>query len=203
MKDLRDGTPLWYYPEKLPKGVRKAQLMPKEPDVFNKIVDKIQKVRLRGYIAGLNDGASIISLTNFFAVPKGENDIRMVYDLTASELNDALWAPSFWLPTVHNILNCAMASSWYGDVDAGEMFLNFPLDIRLRKYCGVDLSWLDDDGNRLWECWHRMAMGMKPSPWVTIRLLGWMMEIVIGDRKESGNPFRWDELRLNLPGSAT
>ena len=52
----------------------------------------------------------------------------------------------------------------------------------------------------MWECWHRMAMGMRPSPWVTIRLLMWMMEVVVGDRKETSNPFRWDCIRLNLPG---
>ena len=57
-----------------------------------------------------------------------------------------------------------------------------------------------EDGGTLWECWNRMAMGMCPSPWVTIRLLMWMMEIVVGYTKELSNPFRWDYLVLNLPG---
>ena len=52
----------------------------------------------------------------------------------------------------------------------------------------------------LWECWNKMAMGMRPSPWVTIRLLMWMMEIVVGDPKDVRNPFRWDKVVLNLPG---
>ena len=101
-----------------------------------------------------------------------------------------------------NIVDCAVHTSWFGDVDAGEMFLNFPLDIRMRKYCGVDISWSSEDGSKLWACWHRMAMGMRPSPWVTIRLLMWMMEVVVGDRKAVTNPFRWDSVKLNLPGSS-
>ena len=81
------------------------------------------------------------------------------------------------------------------------MFLNFPLDKRIRKYCGIDLSWMKEDGSTLWECWNRMAMEMRPSPWVTIRLLMWMMEIVIGDPRSVTNPFRWDRVVLNLPGN--
>ena len=58
-----------------------------------------------------------------------------------------------------------------------------------------------DEGQKVtWESWHRMTMGMKPSPWVTCRLIGWMLEFVIGDNKEEGNPFRWDSVILNLPG---
>ena len=95
--------------------------MPKEKDLVEKMLEKITKVRKRGYI-GPN---WVRSLTNFFPVLKGDDDIRLVYDLTASGLNDALWVPNFWMPAVHNVLDCATHSSWFGDVDAGEMFLNF------------------------------------------------------------------------------
>ena len=174
--------------------------MPQDNGVFELMLEKFVKVRGRNYIS---KWGTISNLSHFFPVPKGENDIRMVYDLTESRLNDALCAPRFWMPTMLNVIDCATHSSWYGDVDAGEMFLNFPLDIRMRKYCGIDLPWMNEDVSTLWECWHRMAMGMRPSPWVTFRLLMWMMEIVVGDRKEINNPFRWDEVRLNLPGSGS
>ena len=36
---------------------------------------------------------------------------------------------------------------------------------------------------------------------VTIGLLMWMMEVVVGDRTEVSNTFRWDSVKLNLPGS--
>ena len=36
----------------------------------------------------------------FFHVPKGERDIRMVYDGSKSGLNASLYAPWFALPTI-------------------------------------------------------------------------------------------------------
>ena len=200
-KDLRDGTPLWFHENLLPRNTSKRQRLPTEKGMFEKMVTKIIKVRDRGYIGKLLLGP-IKSLTHYFAVPKGDEDIRMVYDMTASGLNNALWAPSFWMPTAMNVIDCSTSGTWFGDVDAGEMFLNFPLDRRIRKYCGIDLSWMAEDGGVLWECWNRMAMGMCPSPWVTIRLLMWMMEIVIGNPKDPSNPFRWDRVILNLPGDS-
>ena len=122
--DLRDGTPLWFHPELLPKSTSKRQRLPKDMCVLRQMVEKLVKVRDRGYIGKLLLGP-IKSLTHYFAVPKGENDIRMVYDMTASGLNNALWAPRFWMPTVTNIIDCSTCTTWFGDVDAGEMFLNF------------------------------------------------------------------------------
>ena len=169
-RDLRDGTPLRFHEDRLPKNSIKRQRLPKDEGIFKSMIDKLVKVRDGGYIGKLLHG-SIRSLTHYFAVPKGDKDIRMVYDMTASGLNKALWAPKFWMPTATNIVDCSTDDTWFGDVDAGEMFLNFPLDRRIRKYCGIDLSWMSEDGGTLWECWNRMAMGMRPSPWVTIRLL--------------------------------
>ena len=80
------------------------------------------------------------------------------------------------------------------------MFLNFPLDLAIIPYCGVDLSWMEDGKRTTWESWHIMTMGMKPPPWVTCRLIGWMLEFVGEDNKEKNNPFRWDKVILNLPG---
>ena len=43
---------------------------------------------------------SIKSLIKYFAVPKGKDDMRLVYDATANKLNECVWVPSFWLPTI-------------------------------------------------------------------------------------------------------
>ena len=159
--DLRDGTRLWVFEEKLPSNT-KRQRMPRDPVVLELMMEKITKVKNRNYIG---KWGNVVNLSNYFPVPKGENDIRLVYDLSASGLNDALWAPRFWMPTMLNVVDCATHTSWFGDVDVGEMFLNFLLDVKMRKYCGVDISWmLAEEGTQLWECWHRMAMGMRPSP---------------------------------------
>ena len=156
-KDIRDGSTLFVIKDKLPR-FHKSQQLPAD-----KVVEKIQKVRLRGYIAA----GLVISLTSFFQVPKGEDDIRMVYDATACGLNDALWAPGFWMPTIINMLDCATSDSWFGDVDAAEMFLNYLLNVDVRPYAGMDVTWLHEDGRvgLHWERWTRMA------PWECLRRL--------------------------------
>ena len=82
--------------------------------------------------------------------------------------NAALWCPKFFLPTIDSILRNASKDTWFGDLDLGEMFLNFWLDEQLRPYAGVDVKLLgerkvDKDGNdifvfsplekTLWERW--------------------------------------------------
>jgi hypothetical protein len=123
--------------------------------------------------------------------------------LSASGLNDVLWVPGFWLPSVYNVMDSCTHASLFGDVDIGEMFLNFPLDLRIRAYCGVDLTWIKDSDQTVWECWQRMAMVfLRSSPWVTTRLVAWMVEFVVGDKACPHNSFRWDRVILNLPGDS-
>ena len=61
----------------------------------------------------------------FFSVPKGLNDIRMVYDASKSGLNAVLYAPWFALATVDTSLRSMDRGYWSADNDFGEMFLNF------------------------------------------------------------------------------
>ena len=93
-------------------------------------------MRTQGYI----NAGGVKSITGFFDVPKGEADIRMVYDATKCGLNAALWTPNFFLPTIDSILRNADGNTWFGDIDLGEMFLNYWLDEELRPYAGVDVS---------------------------------------------------------------
>ena len=71
-----------------------------DPRVRDRVKPKIEKVIKRRYMARVSTGIKLKSLIKYFAVPKGLEDIRIVYDGTASGLNDAVWAPSFWLPTI-------------------------------------------------------------------------------------------------------
>ena len=52
----------------------------------------------------LKSGLDLKSLIKYFAVPKGDDDIRIVYDATANKLNECVWVPSFWLPTLDTLL---------------------------------------------------------------------------------------------------
>ena len=87
------------------------------------MVEKLDAVRKRKYIAP----GHVTSLTNFFSVPKGQDDIRLVYIGTSSGLNDQLWVPGFPMPTIETILRDKFPHSWMDDSDLGEFFLNFIL----------------------------------------------------------------------------
>ncbi len=58
----------------------------------------------------------------YFAVPKGEKDTRLVYDATANKLNECVWVPSFWLPTIDLLVRALDKDLWMTDWDVGDMF---------------------------------------------------------------------------------
>ncbi len=56
------------------------------------VKDKILKVVKCRYLVG---GTKIKSLIKYFAVPKGNGEIRLVYNATANRLNECVWVPTF------------------------------------------------------------------------------------------------------------
>ena len=138
---------------------------------------------------------------SFFGVPKGDDDIRMVYDGMKSRINSATWAPSFFLPTSITLTRILDPYSYQMDMDVGEMFLNFPLDVNLRKFCGVNLAnvGLDKlDGRYRWSV---LWMGFRPSAFLATRYMAIAVEQSVGGPSEKGNPLGWDQIMLNLPGA--
>jgi hypothetical protein len=188
-----DGVKLFVDWELVPSFWKK-QDWPDNPLSVAKLKKKLRNVRAKKYV----QPGFVKSLTSYFAVPKALTDIRVVYDATACGLNDALWAPNFFLPTVDSILCNASSSSWFGDIDLGEMFLNYPLDENIRPYAGVDVTNVDSDSGtasdikRIIERWARCLMGFKPSPFVATQIFGWGEEIIAGDVSDLDNPFYWD-----------
>jgi len=91
-------------------------------------------------------------------------------------------------------------STWCVDLDLTEMFLNYTLHKDLRSYAGVDYTAVMRSDRTLWLQWLRMFMGFTPSPYITGKLFGWTVDVILGDRWDRTNPFCWDSLRLNLPG---
>lgn len=197
----RDGYPAFVLGE-LPR-YKKPQPREKDPDNVIRVRSKLTVVRDRGYISP----GQVKSLTGFFSVKKGETDIRMVYDASKSGLNKVLWAPNFGLPTVNVLTRAVDEGSWMGDLDIGEMFLNFCLDPNLQEFCGVDLRpYFSEEvarGQTLWERWVRCMMGLKISPYVAIKGILLAMEVVFGDKDDPNNPYGWMDVVLNLPGSAS
>jgi hypothetical protein len=144
------------------------------------------------------------SLTAFFEVEKGDDDIRLVYDGLVSGLNMSIWVPCFFLPTIRTHLRAVDEDTYMADVDIGEMFLNFVLHRQLKVLAGVDLTHYflkGDTGSKVWEVWLRAAMGLRSSPYQAVQAMGVAEEVICGDRKDPTNVYCWDTVRLNLPES--
>ena len=168
-REARDGTPVFVHKD-LPKYT-KRQKWPSDEAAKAKLLKKLLNVRQHGYVTK----GHAISLTGFFAVKKGLSDIRVVYDATKCGLNEAVWAPNFYLPTIDASLHCMDPSTICGDIDLGEIFLNYPLDEALQPYAGVDITDMEVQhrtvyvATRCWERWVRCLMGFRPSPYITTR----------------------------------
>ena len=209
---MRDGTKTFIHWNKLPAYAKQQQLS-KDKVTREQVKAKVNEVRSRGYI---NTGG-VKSTTGFFDVPKGDSDIRIVYDATKCGLNAVLWTPNFFLPTIDSILHNADDETWFGDIDLGEMFLNYWLDEELCPYVGVDVTLLGDlvklnDGSfqflegvgkrKLWERWEQTLMGFQSSPYFCTQSFGWSEDFIRGDPNDhEKNPLAWSKVVLNLPGA--
>jgi len=195
-KAVRDGTPLFIHPTLLPNYWAR-QSWPSDQDQRTKLKDKVNVPLQRRYITR----GYVKSLTGFFAVPKGENDIRIVYDASKCGLNDALWCPNFFLPSIDSVLRNAGSETWFGDIDLGEMFLNFQLDEKILPWVGVDVSELHGLPPRsIIARWERTLMGLRPSPHICTQTFSWAEDVIRGNRLDPNNPLGWDTVILNLPG---
>jgi hypothetical protein len=197
---IRDGVPPWV------KGPLPEYTVPqrgeRDPLTRDAIIVKLKTVREKGYLIPGN----VRSLTSFFAVPKGEGDVRLVYDGTKSGLNGQLWAPWFLLPTVNSHLRCVQPGSYMGDIDFSEQFLNFMLHEKIRAHAGVDLTLFFPEEctvslRVIWEHWCRCGMGFVSSPYNAIQGTLMAEERIRGNHLDPLNVFRWDKVILNLPGS--
>jgi hypothetical protein len=144
------------------------------------------------------------SIIRYFAVPKGEEDIRIVYDTTASSLNDCVWAPSFWLPTIDSLLQSLDTDSWMAERDISDMFLNFELHPSAWPFAGVDIAPILEPEELAqvsqWYHWVCNLMGFKPSPWSSIYTALVAEEVIRGKRLDEENPFQWEKVVLNPLG---
>jgi hypothetical protein len=190
----RDGQPHYQIAD-LPM-FRKPQQPPKTPE------DRV--------MVWIEPG-EVVSLMHFFYVPKGLKDIRMVYNVMASGLNDCLLGLHFSLPTITQAMRSLAEGYYQADMGIGEMFLNFILGEELRPYSGVDVThirtqrsdlqhhepWpLEDiqdwerERIRVWERFCRNWMGMVDSPQRSCQMMIKAKEIAFGDRRQRSNPFK-------------
>ena len=163
-KLARDGVPIHF--ERPGPSTKGAQPKIADPGLRACTKEKILKVLDRRYLCPT--ASPIKSLIKYFAVPKGEDDVKMVYDATANGLNKCVWSPSFWLPTIDTLVCSLDEDSWMTDQDMGDMFLNFQLHELVIPFTGVNLLLLyespDEYGPRL-AVWERNLMGFASSPY--------------------------------------
>ena len=132
----------------------------------------------------LTTGIKVKLLIKYFAVPKGEDDVRLVYNATTNKLNECVWVPTFWLPTVDLLVRALDKDSWMTNQDIGDMFLNFQLHQSVVPFTGVDLSLLYDGSEELrprLAVWDRNVVGFAASPYNSIKMALIAKEICKGD----------------------
>ncbi len=85
----------------------------------------------------------------------------------------------------------------------GEQFYNFKLDSKLQPYCGLDVTQYVEGGAGTvsWMMWDRCVMGLKSSPHGCVKMQSLGEEVVQGNSSLPDNPFYFDKVVLNLPGS--
>ena len=196
----RDGVPI-FYQTKGPQSL-KAQ-PPIKPAEKRVLRDKILKMWRKRYVDV--PPCKLSSAIMYFAVPKGEEDWQIVYHAGANGLNDSVWVPSFWLPTINSLLRIVDESSFMEDRDIGEMFLNFELHFATRRFTGVDvepLEFTEEECPHRWLWWTKNLMGFRSSPYNSVKMYLIAEEVIKGDRLDADNPFWWHHIELNLPGTA-
>lgn len=133
-----------------------------------------------------------------------------MYNGTTSGLTEVLWTPKFWLPTSATMSRKMFCNYKIVDLDAGEMFLNYPLDEEIKNVSGLDFSsiarelrealGLPPSDEPLYGRWGRIWMGLKFSPEHSVRYYYWSEEFARGDEENIDNPLCWHEIKLNIMG---
>ena len=124
MSEARDGFPLF-----ITQDLKKLDRLvipstpPDDPKLRKLYVEKIRRIILANYIMP----GFVKQDIRCFGVSKGDDDIRLVYDGTKSEVNSLVWVPNFFLPSSISLARMLMPNTYQMDEDIGEMFLNFPM----------------------------------------------------------------------------
>ena len=96
----------------------------------------MRRLVVRGYITE----EVILALPSLFYVPKGTDDIRMVFDATVSGISNYVWAPNLMFQSMGSLNMMMVPEMHMVDLYAEEKFYNFRNSSVLAKYCGVDLG---------------------------------------------------------------
>ena len=186
----RDGFNFFIYKSQFRKSDRKiSRVSPSsDPKILRLTIEKFERLLHTLCL----EGGFVRWDMHFFDVPKGDSDVRIVFNGTENGLNAIVWVPSFFLSTSHSLGRILQVNTYQLDMDVGEIFVNFPMHNSMRPYCGVNLSKFDDlslDEKEKRQRWARLWFGFKPSPHYSVRFLSIAQEQARGDHSIESNPF--------------
>ena len=190
---MRDGLAPMFTGK--PPTTKQWQRLHDDPVVNLKMKEKLLKMLKKRHL----EPGVIISLMNYFAVPKA-SDIRMVFDATKSGLNEALYAPWFALPTVQSLERTVVSGTWMGDDDYGEQFYNFWLHEKAQPFTGIDLTRLIPElreflgKETVWFRWARPPMGFTEAPYQAVQASTRAKREAFGDPRDPSNVYGWDRV---------
>ena len=200
--EARDGARGFHF-GKPRRRLHYPQVPIKEDWIVAKDQEKLIKLLRRRYIVP----GPCQNTVPRFPVPKGADDIRVVWDLAKNGLNEHMYTPSFFLATMGTYLRRIEAGVYGGDFDIGEQFHNYMLHETEQVYCGVEIPQglvdeLRAEGLHVdrFMRWSRLVFGWQSSPYFALRMLARAIELVKGNPSDQSNAFSWAEVVLNLPG---
>jgi hypothetical protein len=163
-----------------------------DPSIVQLDAEKLEKLLTRRYIIP----GEVRNTVPWFPVPKGPDDIRVVWDLARNGLNECMFTPSFFLPTMATYQRRLVAGMFCGDFDVGEMFHNYLLHFAEQIYCGVHIPQslvrkLRAEGFEVQELmrWCRLVFGWQSSPYFALRMLARATEIAKGAPDDPSSVF--------------
>ena len=113
-RDVQDGQ--WHFLTGPLPVFLKAQKRHMDVASHELMRKKVVQVRKCGFVSA----GPVISGTHYFLVPKGLDNIRMVYNGTSCGLNDVLWASCFGLPAVKQTLRALLPGYLQCNLGIGE-----------------------------------------------------------------------------------
>jgi hypothetical protein len=203
--EARDGTPARIRSRPPPR--LRWPAIPQEDWAMDLDATKLVKLIHRRYL----EEGPVLTTVPRFQVPKGDNDIRVVWDLTKNLVNAGVAPPRFFLLGFTSLVLRVPSGVFFADFDVGEMFQNFILHEAERPYIGVDIT--PECRRRLVALglptvprslrWSRLLFGWANAPFSAVSMMMRGVELAQRSPADETSQFRVAVVFLNLPGSAS
>lgn len=173
--------------------------------IREKDLDKLRALISKGY---LEVGPCTLVVPRF-PVPKGDEDIRVVWDFKRNGFNAMMYTPWFFLLRPSSYARKVEVGTHGGDCDVKEQFHNYLLHEHERPYAGVEIPTeliqefrRNPEGPEVqrYMRWTRLVFGWQSSPYFALRMHARAIELAKRRPDDPTSAFAWNACELNLPG---